>query len=120
MGYESKIFIVRKCGFRGGCGKIYAQELARFDLCKVYGVSDYLRNAPKTDCYIYSDDGNTEIIEDRYGKELTECAPEKLIDLIEKDILNDGEYWRYNLILATLREVEKLKDPQIYCLHYGY
>jgi hypothetical protein len=120
MGYESKIFIVRKGGLQGDNGKKYAQEIAHFDLCKVYGVSDYLRKAPITDCYIYSDDGNTEIITDRYGKELTECTPEKLIDLIEKDIAKDGEYWRYNLILATLRELEKLKDPQIYCLHYGY
>ena len=74
MGYESKIFVVRKGGLQGDCGKNYAQEIARFDLCKVYGVSDYLRNAPKTDCYIYSDDGNTEIITDRYGEELTECT----------------------------------------------
>ena len=120
MGYESKIFVVRKGGLQGDHGKNYAQEIARFDLCKVYGVSNYLRNAPKTDCYIYADDGNTEIIVDRYGEELTECTPEKLIDLIEKDIEKGGEYWRYNLILATLRELEKLKDLQIYCLHYGY
>lgn len=120
MGYESKIFIVRKGWVKGEQGKIFAQEIARFDLGKIYGVSDYLRNEPKTDCYIYSDDGNTEIITDRYGEELTECTPEKLIDLIEKDIEKGGEYWRYTVLLATLREIEKFKDDRIVCLHYGY
>lgn len=120
MGYESKIYVVRKCGLSGDNGKSFAQKVAEFDLCKVYGISDTLRRMPKTDCYIYADDGNTEIIEDRYGEELTECTPEKLVELIENDIEKGGEYWRYNLILATLRELVKFNDNKIYCLHYGY
>lgn len=120
MGYESKIYVVRKGGFLGDNGKHYAQKIAEFDLCKVYGVSDYLRNMPITDCYIYADDGDSEIIKDCYDKELTECTPERLIELIENDIKANGEYWRYNIILATLRELVKFKDNCIYCLHYGY
>ena len=120
MGYESKIYVVRKSGLKGDNEKNFAQKVAEFDLCKVYGISDTLRRMPKTDCYIYAGDGNTEIIKDRYGEELTECTPEKLIELIENDIEKGGEYWRYNLILATLRELVKFNDNKIYCLHYGH
>lgn len=120
MGYESKIYVVRKGHMLGDNTKRYAQKVAEFKLGKVYGVSDPLRRMPKTDCYIYADDGNTEIIEDCYGDELTECTPANLIKLIENDIALNGDYWRYSLLLATLREVEKLKDNQICCLHYGY
>ncbi len=120
MGYESKIYVVRKSKYVDADGKRYAEKIAEFNLCKIYGVSDSLRRMPKTDCYIYADDGDTQIIEDRYGEKLTECTPEKLIELIEKDIEKGGEHWRYNLILATLRELVKFNDNQIYCLHYGY
>ena len=76
---------------------------------------------PKTNCYIYADDGDTEIIEDRYGEELTECTPAKLLEIIENEKQKDDfGYWRYGVILATLREVVKLKDERLYCLHFGY
>lgn len=120
MGYESKIYVVRKGSLYDGEAKRFAQKIAEFNLCKVYGISTTLRRMPKTNCYIYMDDGNTEILEDKYGDELTECTPEKLIELIEKDIKTNGDYWRYNLILATLRELVKFNDNQIVCLHYGY
>jgi hypothetical protein len=120
MGYESKIYIVRKFDSTSSENKRYAQKIAEFDLCKVCGISDTLRYMPKTDCYIYADDGDTEIIEDRYGCELTECRPDTLIELIEADIEKNGEYWRYNLLLATLKELIKFNDSQIFCLHYGY
>ena len=120
MGYESKIYIVRKGNFLGDNGKCFAEKIAEFNLCKVYGISNILRRKPKTDCYIYMDDGDTEILEDCYGDELTECKPDELVKYIEKDIEENGTYWRYNLILATLRELVTLNDSQICCLHYGY
>jgi hypothetical protein len=121
MGYESKIYVVRKSNFNGTGEKKFAEKIAEFNLCKVYGVSNILGNMPKTNCYIYADDGNTEIIEDRYGEELTECTPAELLEIIENEKQKDDfGYWRYDMILATLRELVKLKDERLYCLHYGY
>ena len=120
MGYESKIYLVRKSNFFDEDGKRFAEKIAEFNLSKVYGVSSILRAMPKTDCYIYADDGDTEMLEDRYGDELTECTPEKLIELIEDQANKFDTYWRYNLILPCLREIAKLKDDKIYCLHFGY
>ena len=122
MGYESKIYVVRKSSFNGtALQKRYAEKIAEFNLCKVYGISNILRNMPKTDCYIYADDGNTEIVEDMYGEGLTECTPERLLEIIENEKKKDDfGYWRYDMILATLKELVKLKDDRLYCLHFGY
>lgn len=117
MGYESRIYIVRKSELIDDGGKRYAQEIARFNMGKIPDVSSILRNMPKTDCYICADDGSTEVIEDKYGEELTECTPSVLAYTITH---NDGGYWRYNLLLPVLKELAELKDDTICCLHYGY
>lgn len=120
MGYESKIYIVKKsrCTLLTEGNKVYAQEIASFNLCKVYNISTVLRKMPKTDCCFY--EGGTRVFEDMYSEELTECSVTYLADLIQKEIDDGDDYWRYPLILPTLRELEKLNDGDIVCLHYGY
>lgn len=122
MGYESKIYIVKKssCTLLTEGNKVYAQEIASFDLCKVYSISTVLQKMPKTDCYFYDYNAHRRVFEDMYGEELTECSVTYLADLIQKEIDDGDDYWRYPLILATLRELEKLNDSNIVCLHYGY
>ena len=122
MGYESKIYIVKKlsCTLLNEGNKIYAQEIASFNLSKVYSISTVLQKMPKTDCYFYEGNAHTRVLKDMYGEELTECSVTYLADLIQKEIDDGEDYWRYPLILATLRELEKLNDGDIVCLHYGY
>ena len=69
MGYESKIYIIEKTKYSWDeeNGMKYARVLAMFDVSKFYELSDWFRNKPATKHYFYADDGDTEIIEDRYG-----------------------------------------------------
>lgn len=124
MGYESKIYIVEKYNFSWkDDGKRCAREIAIIDMCKCYPLSDILRNKQKTDCYIYADDGNTEILEDRYGEELTETPLHEAIQIVENVIANEPwGYWRYSVLLATLRAIYDFvgDDENFVVLHYGY
>ena len=119
MGYESKIIIVRKGHLTNEDGMRYATKLAEFDLGKVYGLSDHIRNRPNTDCYYYADDGNTQITEDRYGERLKEIAVNDLAKMVETAMEYD-DYYLYPILFATLKGFERLGEPRIVCLHYGY
>lgn len=119
MGYESKIVIVRKGHLTRDDGMRYASKLAEFTLGKVYGISDKIRTMPKTDCYYYADDGDTQITADRYGEALAEITVTDLIKIIQDDML-DSDYYLYPILLATLKEFKRFGDSRIVCLHYGY
>ena len=121
MGYESKIYIVEKTNTKLK-DKSYAPIIAVFELGKVYKISDVLRNKPATDCYVYADDGDTQIVEDRYGEPLTECEIPELIELIRKDIENGSDYRRYFPLLAMLEAMQEHREQwgEVVCLHYGH
>lgn len=124
MGYESRIYIVEKHHQSYyDDNKRYATQIARIDMSKCYALSDILRYKPRTDCYIYSDDGNTRILEDCYGKPLTETPIHEAIRIVEEAIeKTPWEYWKYNVLLATLQSVYDFvgKDEDFVVLHYGY
>ena len=108
MGYESKIYIVRKAGVikdKNGC--IYSQVIAMFNMCKFPALSKALKDKPETCYYFYADDGNTEVLEDCYGKPLTEATVKYVIDLLEKEIEKGEDYWRIYPLLAALKQIEK-------------
>lgn len=122
MGYESTIYIVEKTKVCDPDGKYYAIEIAKFDLGKILNISKFLINAKITDCYIYADDGNTRILEDRYGCPLTECTPDYLLDLLTREVDGGDKYRLYPLLIATLKTITQ--NPKywknVVCLHYGY
>lgn len=126
MGYESKIYIVSKTtttGFNATERMFYAEKIAEFKMGKFHNLANRLRDKPITDCFIYADDGDTQIIEDRYGKPLTETTPQFVIDLLE-ELIADGEtYRRVYPLLACLKAFEEHKQQwgeEIAVLHYGY
>lgn len=138
MGYETKLFIVEKGNrfftnwktgekekFIGeiinGKEMFYADLIATFNLCKCYSVSDVMRKYPATDSYIYMDDGNTELIEDRYGEPLKEIPLADAVEILEEAARED-EYRRYAPCLALLEALYNNKDKwgEIVVLHYGY
>ena len=120
MGYESKIYIVEKTRSRYDENSgVWAKVVAMIDMGKVYPLSDQLKKSPKTDCFIYADDGNTLILEDCYGDPLTETSISKAIDMVEKAMKMDG-YWRYHILLAALKAAEKYSSPNTVVLHYGH
>lgn len=123
MGYESRIYIVEKItNDRADDGKYCALEIAKFDLGKVRNISNYLKEKPVTNCYIYADDGNTRILEDKYGSPLTECTPEDLLTLINRAVANGDHDSRYYPLLAFLESIVKNSKHwyNVVCLHCGY
>ncbi len=122
MSYESRIYIVEKSRNIGDNGKRFGEVIAKFNLSCIRNISNNLRNLPATDCYIYADVSETQIIEDNYGETLKECTPAHLINLIEKEIENGEDYRRLFPILATLKAIEERRKQwgDIVCLHYGY
>lgn len=123
MGYESKFYIVNKTTQKSiiDGDRYWAEVIAMFDLCKVYAVSDIIRNNYKaTDAYIYSDDGNTEIVEDNYGSPMIEVPIDDMIQIMEKVITSEDYYRRYNPFLQMLKGFNKSDWGNLVVLHYGY
>ena len=122
MGYESKIYIVEKTNCVEEDGMKYARVLAMFDVSKFYELSDWFRNKPATKHYIYADDGDTQIIEDRYGDTLKEASVGEVIDRLERIVENGEDYRRIFPLLAALKtfEEQSIHWGNIAVLHYGY
>ena len=124
MGYESKIYIVEKTNYSlvEENGMKYARVLAMFDVSKFYELSDWFRNKPATRHYIYADDGDTQIIEDRYEDTLKEASVKEVIDRLEKIVENGENYRRIFSLLAALKAFESHSNQwgDIGVLHYGY
>ena len=125
MGYDSRLYIVEKSSiFEEDIGKFYAQPVAMFDSCVCYPVSNVLRNESETDCYFYGTDGNTKILEDKYGEPLTETALKTVIDILEEEVENGETYRRIFPLLSMLKTFnEQLENgmwKDLVVLHYGY
>ena len=121
MGYESRIYIIEKTNVRDE-GRRWGCDIARFDLGKVYSLSDLLRDKPATDCYVYADDRDTRIVEDMYGEPLTEVSIPEAIKAIETAIERGEECRGFPPLLATLKALDEQKDRwrELAVLHYGY
>ena len=124
MGYESRIYIVEKTSYSWSedNGRKYARVLAMFDVAKFYELSDWFRNKPATKHYIYADDGDTQIIEDRYGDALKEASVKEVINRLERIVESGEDYRRIFPLLATLKAFETQSNcwEDIAVLHYGY
>ena len=121
MGYEVRMYLVSG-GHNGTAGekRRWADDIVMVDLCKVdQKLYHYIRDLPDSECYIYADDGNTRITEDRYGRPLKmEVNLEKL-----RDILTSlGKYRRYKLakeaVKCVMRDWESDEKPC--ALFFGY
>ncbi len=122
MGYESRLYVVDKGNlYDPNINMIYGEVIAVFDLSRVYPVSYKLRGYPETNVYIYSADGNTRIIEDKYGERLTEIPIDDAIKIIEKAAEEDHwNYRRWKPVLGLLKGFKKEEWSNLVVLHYGY
>lgn len=119
MGYESKFYVVEKSSIKNDKGLKFAEVLACFDMRKIHST-EWLSKFPKTDCFIYADDGNTEIVKDSYGDPLVEIQINDLINLIENDE-EMKDYRRTAPFLALLKGFDQSKFPRgLVVLHYGH
>lgn len=117
MGYESRLYVVEENNFLipSDNGKVWAQVVAVINMCVCYP----LRNVFKTEAngYIYADDGNTRIDEDKYGKPLTVAEIDDVIECLKKIVKEDG-YWRAKITIDFLKSIKK-ENPNCKVYHYG-
>lgn len=123
MGYESRLYVVEKTNVEAD-GMKYARIICMFDMGKFYPLSDILRDEPKTDCYIYSDDGNTRITEDRYGEALTETDLKTVIGILRGFIAKGQTRRDIPPLLEYLKTLSEQQRDSVWrdvaVLHYGY
>lgn len=121
MGYESRFYIVDKTAWLQDEEKYYyAEKVAMFDLCKVNNLYNKIKNYPKTNVYIFSDDGETEIKEDLYGEKLIEIPIPDMIEFLEQTIKEEPLYRRYNPFLQMLKGFNLSEWSNLVVLHYGH
>lgn len=120
MGYESKIFIVSKGSYVEE-GLRYSQLIAMMDMSKMK-TDFYDLFKEKTDCFFYELDGNTKIIEDRYGDPLRECRLESIENYVANLIEKGEDYRRLWPLLSLVRSFKspQWKNDDLVALHYGY
>jgi len=118
MGYESRLYVVNKRGSFTGETKQWAEVVAVFNMCKFGAFNDIFKK--ETDCYIYADDGNTEITKDRYGAVLTEASLEEVIEYLENYKVTKEHYRRVEPVLMLLKSFNPSEWDDLVVLHYGY
>ena len=123
MGYESRLYVVDKYKNMKNedLGLVWSSVIAVYDLSKA--GEDFVRKVrafPDTDCYVYADDGNTPIVEDRYGAKLKEIPLNEMIAILAYEIRANSYYRRLKPILALLMAFDPRDWENLVVLHYGY
>ncbi len=116
MGYESRLYIVKKCDAIN-----YAEVIARFDCSKMDSKSWIeLFNKP-FDCKMYMEDGNTLIEEDNYGDKLKSAEFPTVIEWLEKEV-EKSDYRRLKPLLSLLKgfDLSQWGDGEMEIVHFGY
>lgn len=96
--------------------KAWCRLIAMVDLCKAAIPSD---NIKETDYYIYEEDGNTPIIQDKYGDMLKESSLEDVISYLQREIDKGNQYRRYKSALALALSCRGVYNNPI-VLFYGH
>lgn len=118
MSYESKLYVVDKRTF--AYGEPWGNVISMFDLRAVPRISDKMRKYPKTDCFIISDDGCTEVTKDRCDEVMTEIPIPDAIKIIENAVDEEPYYRRYNPCLHLLKGFDLDDWNNLVVLHFGY
>lgn len=123
MGYETKLIIGRKTNLEGFKNKDakFVIEVASINLCKSDFPDTQLNKEEDTELvYIYSSDGDTKIIEDRYGRRLYAIEPNKVLKFMQ-NANKTAKHRRYNAAIALLKSLIKdFKDEHLTCILYGH
>lgn len=95
--------------------RMYCSVIAMVDLCKV-GVTSFPKK--DTDYYFYETDGDTPVIQDKYGDFIREVTLDSVIEWLEKQV-EVSEYRRLKTALALAKGCVGLyTNPTV--LLYGY
>ena len=120
MGYNSKIFVVEKTMmYPNEEGKMFAIIIASIEMAVFPDLREVFKK--ETDCYIYADDGETELTKDMRDDPLKEATIDAVIECLEQ-FEEKEHYRRTSLLLGLLKGFDVDKDGwrNIAVLHYGH
>lgn len=86
MGCESRLYVVNKTRVGINNDFVYGEVVAILELGCLPSIRNYMNKCEPTDCYFYSDDGNTKVTEDKCGQPLTESPIGPIIDILEREV----------------------------------
>lgn len=128
--YESKIYVVLTSNhYECKVDKYWAEVVGVFNLGSVFDEDAIKAKYNSTSHFIYADDGETEILEDKYGDELVEIPIDSMIKELENVVNLDRNITKWSTISASSllsfcneyrSHFTHLQSKQIVCLHYGY
>ena len=121
MGYESKVYVVRKSRYFD-----YNEVIAMVDLSKM----GYWKYNGKTfrDLFtlplegeMYRDDGNTLFEKDCYDDDIEGAHIEDVLEWL-REFNQHEDYWRAKAFQAMLESFSEYREDlrDLYCYHYGY
>lgn len=122
MGYDMRLYVVDKSDMLGydenTKDKKFASVEASVELYKTDDIVDSLRLAPPTDCYIH--EGDEVLVEDMYGKPLTEVSLQEAISKLQAGLAATGGYRRYQIALSLLQGFVLAGMTDVVVLQYGH
>jgi len=121
MGYEVTLKIVDVSRHKDRDGKQWGRVLGSVELGKLFPGAFYELHGDskpaKAGVYFYADDGDTQVLEDRYGDALSVMEPHKVVWALAQDqrVLIDQEglgrgYWAYDAAIAMLNAIQAHGD----------
>ena len=122
MGYESRFYVINKFGNPNDEGSCYAEAIAVFDMCKVWGISKHFTE-PLINIDFYPIDDRSEdegyLKEDLYGDTLKVLPIAKAIEVL-KEKYDDKDYRRYQPFLCMLEGFDESQWDELLVVHFGY
>lgn len=117
MGYDSRLYIVKKYGRFND-----VEVIARFE-CGKMGSENWWRELfDKPFNYtMYAEDNDTEIVEDDCGDKLKYSGFRSAIEWLEEEIKTD-DYCRLKLLLSLLKgfDFSEWTEEKMMIVHYGH
>jgi hypothetical protein len=125
MGYDSRLYIVRKTNLLGSDGiHSYAETLAVYEMCVFPPFQKLFDENCRLTHHSPCDDDNW-IMEDRYGEPLRERSLDEVVDCLDHVVAMDDDmthYARIAPLLAILKAFRGIQSDwyQLAVLHYGH
>jgi hypothetical protein len=123
MGYESRLYVIRKTDVRVDGKYKYAETLVEYEM-GVFPPFQKLFNDGKRASTEYAPcRGDDYIVEDMYGDSLSEASIDEVLDFLDQLIVLEGvHYERVDPLRALLGEYNKIQNNwyRLAILHYGH
>jgi len=125
MGYDLRLHVGELLPMHTEIGSedspMWMKELARIELGNpsdvvIKKLTSLMKKCPY--CFFYADDGDTQVIEDKYSDRMKAIPANKVLEILKKN--NPDNYHRYNMAIAFLEETMRGVFTNLVVVCYGH